>query len=118
MAPGTQAKVFTWREAVALGEVAEQRIRDEIAAPAADLAGTARLLHAMRGQVVFDVPEDHRRGLFRRAPRVREREDPLSVVDGHGADPRAHERTTAQVTEVSALLAERLLAIATVPATQ
>jgi hypothetical protein len=115
MAPGTQTKVFTWREAVALGEVAAQRIRDEVAGPAVDLPTVARLLHAMRGQVVFDVPEERRRGFFGRA-RLREQDDPLSVPDGHGGDPRAHARVTAQAADVAEQLGERLQALAAVPA--
>lgn len=118
MAPGTQAKVFTWREAVGLSGVAEQRIRDGIVEPARALPDVARLLHAMRGQVVLDLPEE-RRGFFLRRRPLREPEDPLSVPDGHdhGADPREHARVTAQAADVATRLGERLIALATLAAT-
>jgi hypothetical protein len=71
----------------------------------------------MRGQVVFDVPEERRHGLFSR-PRLREPDDPLSVRDGHGDDPRLHARVTSQAAEVAGQLGERLLALAVPAATE
>jgi protein-tyrosine phosphatase len=90
LAPGTQARVFTFREAEGLLEV----LRARGAAAETDLAGLARALHAVRGLAPLP-PEPPRRRWFQRAPA--EPVDPPTIVDGHGLDAERHEAAAATV---------------------
>ena len=89
LAPGTQSRVFTLREAEGLLEVLRDR-----KATVPDLAALARSLHAVRGLAPLPS-EPPRRRWFQRAPR--EPEDPLSIIDGHGLDAERHEAAAATV---------------------
>ena len=86
LAPGSQSKVFTLREAEGLLEV----LRERGAAPAADLDGLARALHSVRGFAPLPPPPPPKRRWFRAAP---EPEDPLTIVDGHGLEDEEHEES-------------------------
>ncbi|MFD1720118.1 hypothetical protein [Amnibacterium endophyticum] len=119
MVPGTQARVFTWKEALVLASVLADRVRNGVANPPADLPALAAALHAARGTVPLIEPAV-RTGPFhwRRAAEP----DVLSVADGHAAAAQhkhvtleAHDlagRLGARITE---LLTERVPAIAPAP---
>ena len=87
LAPGSQAKVFTFLEATALAGVAADRVRAGAVEPPADAAGIAALLHGCRGMVSFAAPQPARRRLFRGASAP---QDPLDLADGHGQAPDVH----------------------------
>jgi protein-tyrosine phosphatase len=104
LAPGSQARVFTFLEAIALAEVAAQRVRAGEADPPGDLAGVAAILHSSRGRVPVAEATQPPRGLFRRrerAPSVH----PFDLADGHGQPPAEHEAAVRRTHE----LAERLI---------
>ena len=101
LAPGSQAKVFTLREAEGLLGVLAERGSE----PAADLADLARALHSVRGFAPLP-PEPPKRRWFQRPV---EPEDPFTIVDGHGLPEDLH---AAAVTTVAAT-AERVAAAMT-----
>lgn len=109
LAPGSQAKVFTWREAIALAGAAEERVAAGSAARPTDLAGLARLLHATRGTVPMVSPKPT--GFLARLRRPEPEVDPLTVVDGHGRAPREHQRAVEETAAVAGVLAERIRAL-------
>ncbi|MFD1720183.1 low molecular weight phosphatase family protein [Amnibacterium endophyticum] len=102
-APGTQASVFTLREAAALaGALAERGERYP------DLAAVARAMHGQRGLVAVPAdPVPPRRWWQRAVPP----EDPLTIVDGHGAPEPQHRAAAARVRAVSEDLAAALGAL-------
>src|SRR3954447_9276888 len=83
LAPGSQSKVFTLREAEGLRGSRAGRA----APPPADFAALARALHSVRGFAPLPA-EPPKRRWFQRAV---EPEDPLTIVDGHGLDDGRHE---------------------------
>lgn len=91
LAPGAQAKVFTLREAVQLGE--------DLLSTGSDLeptlAAVSRGLHGRRGMVAIE-PLQPRRRFFRRAVGAG---DPLTIVDGHGEPLPEHEAALSEVVE-------------------
>ena len=104
MLPGTQAAVFTWKEALVLATVLTDRIRHGVADAPADAAGLARALHAARGTVPLIEPPVRTGVLhWRRAPVA----DPITVADGHGG-PAQHSRVTQEALEVAERLGDRL----------
>jgi protein-tyrosine phosphatase len=108
LAPGSQARVFTFLEAVALAEVAVQRVRaGEVDRPA-DLAGVAAILHSSRGRIPIAEAPQPQRGLFRRRERVPS-VHPFDLEDGHGQPAAEHEAAVQRTHE----LAERLVAALT-----
>lgn len=102
-APGTQARVFTLREAVALAaDLAEGGGR------LPDLAAVAAALHGRRGLVAMPAAEPPRRRWWQRPA---EPEDPLTIVDGHGAPEAEHRAAVAQVRRTADRLADALGAL-------
>jgi protein-tyrosine phosphatase len=107
MLPGTQASVFTWKEALLLADVLVQRGRARGALPTADLVGVARALHGARGTVPIIEPPV-RTGPFHW--RGGAEADPLTIGGGHR--PQAdHARATQESVDVAAALAGRLDAL-------
>jgi protein-tyrosine phosphatase len=103
MLPGTQASVFTWKEALLLAAVLSDRSADAVPPPA-DLAAVARALHGARGMVPLIEPAV-RTGPFhwRRAPDA----DPLTISSGHRAQAD-HRRVTQESLDTARALAARL----------
>jgi protein-tyrosine phosphatase len=99
LAPGSQAKVFTLREAVAL---AEDSVRRGAPAPQ-DVARLARSMHASRGVAPLPVDEVPKR---RRWSRPVAPGDPLTIVDGHGLTDAEHRVAVEQVAAVTMQLLE------------
>ena len=78
--PGTQARVFTWKEARVLATLVTERVLSGRLAPPADLAELAQQLHASRGSIpVIEPPVRTAAFHWRRQPAT----DPLSITDGH-----------------------------------
>jgi protein-tyrosine phosphatase len=102
LAPGTQAKVFTLREAESLLGVLAERGSE----PAAGLAGLARALHSVRGFAPLP-PEPPKRRWFQRAV---EPEDPFTIVDGHGLPDDLHASAVATVASTAERVAEAMIA--------
>jgi protein-tyrosine phosphatase len=89
-APGSQAKVFTLREAEALLGVLAERDGE----PPADLAALAKALHSVRGLAPLVPTEPGKRHWWSRPV---EPEDPMTIEDGHG---RARDEHTAAADQV------------------
>jgi protein-tyrosine phosphatase len=108
MLPGTQATVFTWKEALVLSSVMVERRRTGALAAPADLPSLARALHGARGTVPLAEPVV-RTGVFhwRRGDEI----DPLSIQSGHAGAPE-HRRVTQESADVAAALGARLDALA------
>jgi low molecular weight protein-tyrosine phosphatase len=102
LAPGSQAKVFTLREAEGLLGVLAERGSE----PAADLAGLARALHSVRGFAPLP-PEPPKRRWFQRPV---EPEDPFTIVDGHGLEDDLHASAVATVASTARRVAAALIA--------
>jgi protein-tyrosine phosphatase len=107
MLPGTQATVFTWKEALALATVLVDRRRIAALAAPADLAALARALHSARGAVPLIEPTV-RTGAFhwRRATET----DPLTIPSGHEGRPE-HRRITQESLTVAESLMSRIVAL-------
>jgi protein-tyrosine phosphatase len=107
LVPGTQASVFTWKEALVLATVLVERRRAGVLRAPSDLAALARALHGVRGTVPLIEPPV-RTGPFhwRRGAEA----DPLNVEDGHDGHVE-HRRITQESQEVASALAVRLDAI-------
>jgi protein-tyrosine-phosphatase len=104
MLPGTQATVFTWKEALVLASVLVDRRRMGALSAPADLAALARALHGARGTVPLIEPPV-RTGVFhRRRPADT---DPLTIESGHGGSGE-HRRVTQESADVAAALGTRL----------
>jgi protein-tyrosine phosphatase len=103
MLPGTQAMVFTWKEALVLASVLVDRRRTGSLTAPADLAALARALHGVRGTVPLIEPPV-RTGPFhwRRAAET----DPLTIGSGHDGHAE-HRRITQESVEVAAALGAR-----------
>jgi protein-tyrosine phosphatase len=107
LAPGTQALVFTWKEALVLADALVDRRRSgRLSAPAA-LPALALALHGARGTVPLIEPPV-RTGPFhwRRAAES----DPLTVASGHDGAAE-HRRVTQESADVAAALGLRLSAL-------
>lgn len=102
MLPGTQATVFTWKEALVLAEVLLDRRRSDTLGAPGDLPALARALHGARGTVPLIEPPV-RTGVFHR----RRGADPLTVANGHDGTAE-HKRVSHESAEVAASLADRL----------
>jgi protein-tyrosine phosphatase len=103
LAPGSQAKVFTLREAAALAE----GLVDRGTPVPQDAAGLARAMHATRGLVALPVAEPPKRHWWSRPV---EPEDPLTIVDGHGQDEPEHLAAAHQVADTTQRLLDALRA--------
>ena len=102
-APGSQAKVFTLREAAALaGALAARGER------VPDLAAAARAMHGQRGLVAVPSPEPPKRRWYQRPV---EPEDPLTIVDGHGGPEPEHRAAARRVRGYADELTEALAAL-------
>jgi protein-tyrosine phosphatase len=101
LAPGSQNRVFTLREAAALAEGLVRR-----GAPAPDdVAGLAGAMHAIRGIVpVPGTPRPKRRWWARPVPP----EDPFTIEDGHGLAEAEHRAAADQVADTSRRLLDAL----------
>lgn len=80
LAPGSQARIFTLKEARVLAAVLSDRMRRGEAKPPVDLAALTSGLHATRGSIpVIEPPVTTNAFHWRRAGT----QDPLSIADGH-----------------------------------
>lgn len=104
MLPGTQASVFTVKEAVTLAHLIADRARIGTIPPPTDLAALARALHGARGMVPLIEPPV-RTGPFhwRRTPGS----DPLTIEAGH-AVAADHRRVTQESRATAVALAQHL----------
>jgi protein-tyrosine-phosphatase len=85
--PGSQARVFTWKEARVLATIVTERVANGATAAPADLQELARLLHASRGSIpVIEPPVKTAAFHWRRQPPT----DPLSIVEGHDETRATH----------------------------
>jgi protein-tyrosine phosphatase len=85
--PGTQTRVFTWKEARVLATIVTERVASGATAAPTDVAGLAALLHASRGSIpVIEPPVKTAAFHWRRQPAT----DPLSVTDGHEESAALH----------------------------
>ena len=105
--PGTQARVFTWKEALVLASVLADRVRNGIANAPEDLPALTRALHAARGTVPLIEPAVRTGPLhFRRGQEA----DPLSIADGH-AGQALHKHVTQESFDVASQLGARLVEV-------
>lgn len=108
MLPGTQATVFTWKEALVLANVLVGRHRAGGTETPQNLAELARSLHGARGTVpLIEPPVRTGPFHFRRTAEA----DPLTVESGHEGTAE-HRRVTQESAEVAAALGERFTALA------
>ena len=107
-APGSQAKVFTLREAAALLSVLAER---DVPAPT-DLAALAKALHSVRGLAPLVPTEPVKKHWW---SRPEEPEDPMTIVDGHGRSREEHTAAAAQVHETADRVAAAIIALTTHP---
>ncbi|WP_375406729.1 hypothetical protein [uncultured Amnibacterium sp.] len=107
-APGSQAKVFTLREAAALLSVLAER---DVPAPT-DLAALAKALHSVRGLAPLVPTEPVKKHWW---SRPEEPEDPMTIVDGHGRSLEEHTAAAAQVHETADRVAAAIIALTTRP---
>jgi protein-tyrosine phosphatase len=105
LAPGSQARVFTWKEARVLATIVTERtLAGAVAAPE-DLADLARVLHASRGSIpVIEPPVRTAAFHWRKPPAT----DPLSISEGH-ADTRAAHRHAVDESRQTAMALTGLL---------
>lgn len=103
-APGSQAKVFTLREAEALLGVLAERGGE----PPADLAALAEALHSVRGLAPMVPAEAVKRRWWSRPV---EPEDPMTIVDGHGRSRQEHTAAAEQVRSTAERVAASVLAL-------
>ncbi len=106
LAPGSQAKVFTLKEALELARTARARGADPAPETVAELA---RALNAVRGYVTPQPIEQPRRRLFARRPP--EPIDPLTIPDGHGFAEPVHRAAVEDVRATTQELAAALRAL-------
>lgn len=104
LAPGSQAKVFTLREAEGLLAVLVERGGE----PPTDLAALARALHSVRGLAPLLPAEPVKRRWWSRPV---EPEDPMTIVDGHGRSPDEHTAAASTVRATADRVAVAILAL-------
>ncbi len=109
-APGSQAKVFTLREAEALLGVLAER---NVPAPA-DLTALATALHSVRGLAPLVPTEPVKKHWW---SRPEEPEDPMTIVDGHGRSREEHTAAAAQVRETANRIGAAIIALTARPPT-
>ena len=101
--PGSQAKVFTVREAAALLDgLLERDTRLH------DLEGLAPAMHALRGVVVPPADPQPTRRWWQRPV---EPADPITIPDGHGLDPAQHRAALDRVDAAAERVAAAVLAL-------
>lgn len=100
--PGSQAKVFTLREAETLLGVLRERATD----PLDGLAALACAMHAVRGMAVPTAPAARR---WWQRPEVPV--DPLDIADGHGRADLEHRRAVATVRATAESVADAMTAL-------
>lgn len=105
-APGSQAKVFTLREADALLGLLTDREHDAIT----DLPSLARAMHSVRGLVPMTVPEPVKKHWWSRPV---EAEDPMTIVDGHGLSLEEHAAAADQVRAAADRVGAAIVALMT-----
>jgi protein-tyrosine phosphatase len=104
LAPGSQAKVFTLREAAALVAVLQVRGTK----PVDDLEALAQALHSVRGFAAMPIQEPVKRRWFQKPVPP---EDPLTIVDGHGLPEREHLAAVETVRSTTELVAAAFTAL-------
>lgn len=105
MLPGTQARVFTWKEARVLATIVTQRVAARATPAPSDLVTVAAALHASRGAIpVIEPPVKTAAFHWRRPPAT----DPLSVSDGH-EEPGAMHRHAVDESRQTAMALTGLL---------
>ena len=101
--PGSQARVFTVREAAALLDgLLERDTRLD------GLRGLAPAMHALRGVVVPPADPQPRRRWWQRPV---EPADPITIPDGHGLDPAQHRAALERVDAAAERVAAAVLAL-------
>ena len=109
MLPGTQARVFTWKEARVLATIVTERVAAGTTAAPIDPAGLAALLHASRGSIpVIEPPVKTAAFHWRRQPAA----DPLSVTDGHEESTAMHRHTVDESRQTAIALTGLLVDLA------
>lgn len=103
-APGSQAKVFTLREAEALLSVLAERDGE----PPTDLTALAKALHSVRGLAPLAPTEPVKKHWWSRPEQP---EDPMTIVDGHGRSHEEHTAAAAQVRATATRVAAAILAL-------
>lgn len=103
-APGSQAKVFTLREAEALLGVLAER---DGTAPA-DLAALAKALHSVRGLTSLVPAEPVKKHWWSTAVQP---EDPMTIIDGHGRSHEEHAAAAARVRETADRVGAAIVAL-------
>jgi protein-tyrosine-phosphatase len=109
LAPGSQSKVFTLREALALAD----GLVDRSGAAPVDVAGLARAMHGTRGLVPLPAVEEPKRRWWQRPV---EPEDPLTIEDGHGRSDVSHRAAVDQVADTTDRFVAALRALQGQPA--
>lgn len=107
-APGSQAKVFTLREAEALLGVLAERDGE----PPANLKALAGALHSVRGLAPLAPTEPVKKHWW---SRPEEPEDPMTIVDGHGRSREEHTAAAAQVRATTDRVAGAIIALTSPP---
>lgn len=102
--PGSQARVFTLREAEALLAA----VRERGSGPVEGLEPLARAMHAARGSIAPPPPVAIPRPWWRRPS---DQAEPLDLVDGHGAAEAEHRRAVAAVRRAAAGVADSIVAL-------
>lgn len=101
--PGSQARVFTLREAAALLDgLLERDTRLD------GLRGLAPAMHALRGVVVPPADPQPRRRWWQRPV---EPADSITIPDGHGLDPAQHRAALERVDAAAERVAAAVLAL-------
>jgi len=102
MLPGTQARVFTWKEARVLATILTERVVSGAADAPADLDDLARLLHASRGSIpVIEPPVKTAAFHWRKQPAT----DPLSIIEGHDETRATHKAAVDESRQTATALA-------------
>ena len=100
--PGSQARVFTWKEARVLATIVTERVVDGTADAPDDLDDLARLLHASRGSIpVIEPPVRTAAFHWRKQPAS----DPLSIPEGHDETRATHRAAVDESRQTAVALA-------------
>jgi hypothetical protein len=109
MLPGTQARVFTWKEARVLATIVTQRVTSGATVAPADAAELATLLHASRGAIpVIEPPVKTAAFHWRRQTAT----DPLSVTNGHEESVALHRHAVDESRQTAVALTGLLVDLA------
>jgi protein-tyrosine-phosphatase len=109
LAPGSQARVFTWKEARVLATIVTERVFSGAVESPSDPADLARLLHASRGSIpVIEPPVRTAAFHWRKQPAP----DPLSISEGHDDTRAAHRQAVDESRQTAMALTGLLVDLA------